>query len=172
MKNGSHTRTPAWKDRGRGALSWSKLSPSQDWRPGWLCCVSGEIGKESSTTIIKHLIRISTFSNWTVRSRRLMKSGQNCPIGKTLCSIRRTQPHTSSSTHQKLRELDWEVISHPPVQNWRQATKYLQRFLTSKVFCQQGQGPLEELWNCIQNRHKLSIKTAIIWFNSVTSKYV
>ena len=55
-------------------------------------------------------------SNWTTNEKtmQLKKSGPNWQIEKVLYSIITMQGHTSLVTRQKLLELGWDFLPHPP----------------------------------------------------------
>ncbi|XP_076166238.1 histone-lysine N-methyltransferase SETMAR-like [Ptiloglossa arizonensis] len=84
-------------------------------------CVFGGIGSEFSTISCSHRTNHST-RTYTVR----------CYVPSS-----NARPHTSLTTRQKLRELEWQVISHPPYSpdlapSYYHLFKHLSNFLGGK----------------------------------------
>jgi len=63
-----------------------------------------------------------TSINWKDYAKQSRKSDQNWSIGKASSSVTTTPDPTHLWWRQKLRELDWEVLMHPPYSPCHQTT--------------------------------------------------
>ena len=107
-----------WNAHGQRLMTLHKQFLSLDWRKTRYCWVCDGIGRKLSIMgcckVAKSSIRSCTLHNLTVWTKQSKMSVQNRPTERESCSIMTMHGHTSLITQNKLTELGWEVLMHPP----------------------------------------------------------